>query len=140
MAAKGDYYAILGVGRDGSEDDLKKAYRRLALRYHPDRNPGDKKAEEKFKEISEAYQVLSDPEKRAQYDRYGHAACPPGGGRAPHAPPPSRQDPRRRGHRRQAEDARRRGAGPQRRPAGRPVRHAPPARTSHPPPPGPRPA
>jgi len=80
MAAKGDYYAILGVGRDGSEDDLKKAYRRLALRYHPDRNPGDKKAEEKFKEISEAYQVLSDPEKRAQYDRYGHAAFEPGVG------------------------------------------------------------
>ncbi|HEX67839.1 MAG TPA: molecular chaperone DnaJ [bacterium] len=70
---KKDYYEILGVPRDASLEEIKKAYRRLALKYHPDRNPGDKEAEEKFKEISEAYAVLSDPQKRAQYDRYGHA-------------------------------------------------------------------
>ena len=74
MAAKGDYYEILGVSHSTSEEDVKKAYRKLALRYHPDRNPGDKTAEERFKEVSEAYQVLSDPDKRSQYDRYGHAA------------------------------------------------------------------
>jgi molecular chaperone DnaJ len=71
---KRDYYEILAVGRGAGEDDLKKAYRRLAVQFHPDRNPGDKSAEEKFKEINEAYQVLSDPQKRAQYDRFGHAA------------------------------------------------------------------
>jgi molecular chaperone DnaJ len=71
---KQDYYTTLGVDRGASDEDLKKAYRRLAIQYHPDRNPGDKSAEEKFKELSEAYQVLSDPEKRAQYDRFGHAA------------------------------------------------------------------
>ncbi len=64
-----DYYAILGVSPDASEDEIKRAFRKLALKYHPDRNPGDKKAEEKFKEINEAYQVLSDPEKRARYDQ-----------------------------------------------------------------------
>ncbi|MBI4611363.1 MAG: molecular chaperone DnaJ [Candidatus Rokubacteria bacterium] len=69
--AKRDYYEILGVSRDATDGDLKKAYRQLALQYHPDRNPGDKKAEEHFKEINEAYSVLSDPEKRAQYDRFG---------------------------------------------------------------------
>ncbi len=68
-----DYYAILGVPRNATLDEIKRAYRRLALKYHPDRNPGDKEAEEKFKEISEAYNVLSDPEKRALYDAYGHA-------------------------------------------------------------------
>lgn len=66
-----DYYQILNVDRNATEEEIKKAYRRLALKYHPDRNPGDKEAEEKFKEINEAYEVLSDPEKRARYDRYG---------------------------------------------------------------------
>lgn len=79
MATKADYYELLGVSRNATEEEIKKAYRKAALRYHPDRNPGDKAAEEKFKELSEAYQVLSDPEKRAQYDRYGHAAFEQGG-------------------------------------------------------------
>jgi len=69
---KKDYYEILGVSRSANETDIKKAYRQLALQYHPDRNPGDKAAEEKFKEASEAYEVLRDPEKRELYDRYGH--------------------------------------------------------------------
>ena len=72
--AKPDYYDLLGASRDASEDDLKKAYRKLAMKYHPDRNPDDTAAEQKFKEISEAYHVLSDKEKRAAYDRFGHAA------------------------------------------------------------------
>ena len=70
---KRDYYEVLGVSKDASADDLKKAYRKLAMKYHPDRNPGDKEAEEKFKEAAEAYDVLSDPDKRARYDRFGHA-------------------------------------------------------------------
>jgi curved DNA-binding protein len=68
-----DYYKVLGVGRGASQDEIKKAYRKLALQYHPDRNPNDKKAEDKFKELNEAYQVLSDPEKRGHYDRLGSA-------------------------------------------------------------------
>ncbi len=79
MPGKRDYYEILGVRRSASSEEIKKAYRKLALKYHPDRNPGDKEAEEKFKEASEAYQVLSDPERRAQYDRFGHAAFEQGG-------------------------------------------------------------
>ena len=74
MPAKRDYYEILGVDRDASADKLKKAYRKLALKYHPDRNPDDEVAVGKFKEASEAYQVLADSERRAQYDRFGHAA------------------------------------------------------------------
>ncbi len=69
-----DFYEVLGVSRDASQEEIKKAYRKLALRHHPDRNPGDKEAEEKFKEASGAYQILSEPERRAQYDRFGHAA------------------------------------------------------------------
>ena len=80
MASKEDYYELLGVSRGVDAEDLKKAYRKAALRYHPDRNPGDKAAEEKFKDLSEAYQILSDSEKRAQYDRFGHAAFEQGGG------------------------------------------------------------
>ena len=75
---KRDYYEILGVSKGATADELKKAYRKLALKYHPDKNPGDKQAEEKFKEAAEAYDVLSDPDKRARYDQFGHAGM--GGG------------------------------------------------------------
>jgi molecular chaperone DnaJ len=78
--AKRDYYEVLGVSRDASEKDIKKAYRRLAMKYHPDRNPDDADAEEKFKEASEAAEVLTDAEKRATYDQFGHAAFEGGGG------------------------------------------------------------
>ncbi len=71
--SKRDYYEVLGVGREASEEAIKKAYRKLALKYHPDRNPGNKEAEEKFKEATEAYEVLRDPQKRSQYDRFGHS-------------------------------------------------------------------
>src|SRR2546423_7776253 len=78
-----DYYEVLGVSRDASEADIKKAYRKLARQYHPDRNPGDKTAEAHFKEVQEAYDILSDKAKREKYDRYGFAgvgAGAPGGG------------------------------------------------------------
>lgn len=74
-----DYYEVLGVARDATDSDIKKAYRKLAMKYHPDRNPDDKTAEEKFKELGEAYEVLSDADKRAAYDRYGHDAFKNGG-------------------------------------------------------------
>ena len=77
MANKRDYYEVLGVDKNASEDDIKKAYRRIAIKYHPDRNPGNKEAEEKFKEAAEAYDVLHDPQKRQQYDQFGFDA--PGG-------------------------------------------------------------
>src|SRR6476661_4905733 len=86
MSSKRDYYEVLGVERTATAEDIKKAYRRLAVKYHPDKNPGDKNAEEKFKELGEAYEALSDPQKRAAYDQYGHAAFDPrmrsGAGRA----------------------------------------------------------
>src|SRR5512134_572494 len=78
--AKEDYYRVLGVDRDATKDDLKKAYRKLALQCHPDRNPGDKDAERRFKELNEAYEVLKDSQKRAAYDRFGHAAFEAGAG------------------------------------------------------------
>ena len=90
MAQKRDYYTVLGLGRDASEEDIKKSYRKLAMKHHPDRNPDDKAAEEKFKEAKEAYEVLSDAKKRAAYDQFGHAGVDPaagfGGGRGPFGP------------------------------------------------------
>ncbi len=80
MAEKRDYYEVLGVGRQASADEIKKAYRKLALKYHPDRNPGDKEAEEKFKEAAEAYGVLSDAQKKQRYDQFGHAGMSGAGG------------------------------------------------------------
>ena len=80
MAEKRDYYEVLGVDKSASAEDIKKAYRKKAIQYHPDKNPGDKEAEEKFKEAAEAYDVLSDPQKRARYDKYGHAGMEGQGG------------------------------------------------------------
>ena len=77
---KRDYYEVLGVNKNADEAELKKAYRALAKKYHPDMNPGDAEAEKKFKEASEAYAILSDPEKKRQYDQFGHAAFENGGG------------------------------------------------------------
>jgi molecular chaperone DnaJ len=78
--AKRDYYEVLGLARGASEDDIKKAYRKVAMQWHPDRNPGNADAETKFKEATEAYEVLRDPQQRARYDQFGHAAAAPGGG------------------------------------------------------------
>ncbi len=77
MATKRDYYEVLGVNRDASEEDIKKAYRKLAMKHHPDRNPDSKESEDRFKEAKEAYEVLSEPEKRRAYDAYGHAGVNP---------------------------------------------------------------
>lgn len=85
MAEKRDYYEILGVSKNASDDEIKKAYRKLAIKYHPDKNPGDKAAEEKFKEVSEAHEVLSDKEKRKRYDQFGHAGV--GGNAGPSGNP-----------------------------------------------------
>lgn len=82
MAEKRDYYEVLGVEKNANDTDIKKAYRKLALKYHPDKNPGDKEAEEKFKEAAEAYDVLSNPDKRARYDQFGHAGMNAGAGGA----------------------------------------------------------
>ncbi len=82
MADKRDYYEVLGVSKSASDAEIKKAYRKVAKKYHPDMNPGDKEAEEKFKEAAEAYEVLSDPDKKAKYDQFGHAAFEQGGGGA----------------------------------------------------------
>lgn len=80
MSTKRDFYEILGVAKTASQDEIKKAYRKVALQFHPDRNPGDKEAEDKFKEAAEAYEVLSNPDKRAQYDRFGHQGMRGAGG------------------------------------------------------------
>ena len=85
MATKRDYYEVLGVNRDAGDDEIKKAYRKLAMKFHPDRNPDNKEAEEKFKEAKEAYEMLSDPQKKAAYDRYGHAGVDPSMGAGPGA-------------------------------------------------------
>src|SRR6478736_5876233 len=77
---KRDFYEILGISKDASSDEIKKAYRKVAMQYHPDRNPGDKPSEEKFKEAAEAYEILSDSDKKAQYDRFGHSAFGQGRG------------------------------------------------------------
>ena len=78
--AKRDYYEVLGVDKNATEDQIKKAYRTIAIKYHPDRNPGNKEAEEKFKEAAEAYDVLHDPQKRQQYDQFGFNGPGMGGG------------------------------------------------------------
>jgi molecular chaperone DnaJ len=83
MSAKRDYYQILGISKSASQEEIKKSYRKLAMQYHPDRNPGDKESEKKFKEATEAYEVLKDEQKKAAYDQYGHSAFEQGGGAGP---------------------------------------------------------
>src|SRR3990167_2866395 len=78
--AKKDFYEVLGVNRDATEDEIKKAYRKLAMKHHPDRNPDNPKAEDHFKEAKEAYEILSDGQKRSAYDQYGHAGVDPSAG------------------------------------------------------------
>ena len=80
MSDKKDYYKMLGVQKNATEAELKKAYRKLAMKHHPDRNPDDKEAEQKFKELNEAYSVLSDAKQRSAYDQFGHAGVNQGGG------------------------------------------------------------
>ena len=80
MAKKRDYYEVLGVNRDASDEDIKKAYRKLAMKHHPDRNPDNPKAEEQFKEAKNAYEILSDTQKRSAYDQFGHAGVEQQGG------------------------------------------------------------
>ena len=92
--AKRDYYQILDVAKGASEADIKKAYRRLAMKYHPDRNPDDKEAEERFKEAKEAYEILTDAQKRAAYDQFGHAGVDPSAGGAAGAGATARRGPR----------------------------------------------
>ena len=77
MAEKRDYYEVLGVSKGASDDEIKKAYRKMAKQYHPDLHPGDAEAEAKFKEVGEAYEVLSDPQKKSRYDQFGHAGVDP---------------------------------------------------------------
>ncbi|SFE48175.1 molecular chaperone DnaJ [Peptostreptococcaceae bacterium pGA-8] len=80
MAEKRDYYEVLGLSKGASDADIKKAFRKMAMKYHPDKNPGDKKAEEAFKEVNEAYTILSDPDKKSKYDKFGHAGVDPNAG------------------------------------------------------------
>ena len=83
MADKRDYYEVLGIDKGADEGSIKKAYRNLAKKYHPDMNPGNAEAEQRFKEVNEAYSVLSDPDKKAKYDQFGHAAFDQGAGGYP---------------------------------------------------------
>lgn len=92
MSTKRDYYEVLGVAKGATADEIKKAYRKVAMQFHPDRNPGDKSAEEKFKEAAEAYEVLSDQDKRAQYDRFGHAGVSGAAGRGGYGGGPNMED------------------------------------------------
>src|SRR6188474_3465251 len=80
MSTKRDYYEILGLGKSASPEEIKKAYRKVAIQFHPDKNPDNKEAEEKFKEAAEAYEILSDADKKARYDRFGHAGMSGNGG------------------------------------------------------------